>query len=837
MKVAGPAIISGVSAYLWNKMTKGWKGKEADLAKQKADYEKKVREGKIQEVDPLTSNSLKYILPGTPKDKNTIGSWVDSETGKDIDENTAEGKERIAKRKAKWHPNRPRPKHFGPKIPPAAKVGTPSAPSGKTKDRGIGRVGRTTWFGGGLTPEQAGIPGNIMLPGFGIGGGGGGYGGSGLGGIIGETARQLKEKEKPRTALEALATKMGESGSLKESRAGMSEQLKDPRIRAAVFARMEIEVGSQGEKAQQAWLESVFNRADSRFKGNLLKAVDNHDGFYPGSDNGKWASMAQRTSAKLDNKYSTIAEGVAEGSNLAKYGTGNASGTVGFGRGKARMVNGQMVAPNQTAAYGGERYGIEVADEGWAKRRKELDAEAAKKKKKSMLPGMRRVLETTARNTDLLKRANAKQAEARLGKPAGPISADDPIGSMKNVRRIDTEDNARLRGRRSGGHEKAYLGPDGQSPFNYRGNFSGRTTKITTKSGKSVWVDAGMAHRFKGFIDELESRGYDISQLGGLRSGDPKQHGMGRAIDINPDQNPMLGDRRWPYAKPGMTDMPENVKDIARKYGLAQLGFDRMHFEGVSPTFERKYMIDLLREGKAFPNDPRVKELIDRGLLSVDTVTKEAKYKSLDEWKTAQGRDVSQATTKPTEPSKTQKPAEIPPTPMKERGITSWAGMPSKKDATVAKPEVVPPPAAIPRKNQRGGAANNIDLTGLTGAQRIVPTELPPHAVISAETTKKASELKPEFELPPVTVSQPSGNRRGGAQNNVDLTKGVSKKGEGKGAVSSEATSDDVAAATGYDPELRGGGKDLTNPGNYQPESAPASPGDNGYGEYRNCFI
>lgn len=133
-------------------------------------------------------------------------------------------------------------------------------------------------------------------------------------------------------------------------------QWNNPTIRAAVQARIEIEVGSQGEKAQQAFLECISNRSVSRYDGDLVKAVNNHDGYYPQKDNSRWKNLSGQIDDTLEEKYKNIGHKVfKEASNISKYATGNASGSVGFGGGP------------QTLHTGGEKFGIESADIGWAK--------------------------------------------------------------------------------------------------------------------------------------------------------------------------------------------------------------------------------------------------------------------------------------------------------------------------------------------------------------------------------------------------------------------------------------------------------------------------------------
>ncbi|MFC0243577.1 phage tail tape measure protein [Rhodopseudomonas telluris] len=107
--------------------------------------------------------------------------------------------------------------------------------------------------------------------------------------------------------------------------------------------------------------------------------------------------------------------------------------------------------------------------------------------------------------------------------------------------------------------------------------------QITTPSGKKAWVHAAAAESFQGFVNELESSGYKIKDFGGHSyrnkrgGGGLSQHAYGNAIDINRDQNP--------FTRGGLvTDMPQNVRDLAAKYGLSWGGDwksvkDAMHFE------------------------------------------------------------------------------------------------------------------------------------------------------------------------------------------------------------------------------------------------------------------
>ncbi len=120
--------------------------------------------------------------------------------------------------------------------------------------------------------------------------------------------------------------------------------------------------------------------------------------------------------------------------------------------------------------------------------------------------------------------------------------------------------------------------------------------RLTTGNGKSALVNNAALPSFDGFVKELEAQGYNVQSLGGfnnrmIRGGSKlSQHAYGNAIDLNPGKNP-LGTT--------MTDMPDNVRALAKKYGLIwgmdwKGRKDPMHFEwnGTRPWLEGKALAD-----------------------------------------------------------------------------------------------------------------------------------------------------------------------------------------------------------------------------------------------------
>ena len=147
----------------------------------------------------------------------------------------------------------------------------------------------------------------------------------------------------------ALDPSLSQTGSVDRSQ--FKDDLQNPQIRNQLIALTHAEVGNQGPEAKQAFLESVVNRAAAR--GQPLSSAINDPSYFPKVTQQR---MAGGVPGDLASGYSPLVDAVAGGSNTAKYATGNASGTVGFNGGP------------QTAAFGGERFGIEGPDKAWADR-------------------------------------------------------------------------------------------------------------------------------------------------------------------------------------------------------------------------------------------------------------------------------------------------------------------------------------------------------------------------------------------------------------------------------------------------------------------------------------
>lgn len=99
--------------------------------------------------------------------------------------------------------------------------------------------------------------------------------------------------------------------------------------------------------------------------------------------------------------------------------------------------------------------------------------------------------------------------------------------------------------------------------------------------GMPVTTAKGTKKYFKPFLRDLAKTGYDIESLGGYNyrpirgGGRLSEHAYGRAIDINPQQNPMGSSL--------VTNMPKNVARLAALHHLIWGGTwrskkDPMHF-------------------------------------------------------------------------------------------------------------------------------------------------------------------------------------------------------------------------------------------------------------------
>lgn len=152
----------------------------------------------------------------------------------------------------------------------------------------------------------------------------------------------------------------------------------------------------------------------------------------------------------------------------------------------------------------------------------------------------------------------------------------------------------------------------------------GRLVQVRTPSGKTTMVSEAHQEQFQGFLTELEEQGYKVNSLGGYANrqnvNNPNrksEHAHGNAIDINPAQNP--------NGRTLVTDMPANINELAKKWGLGWGGNwksvkDAMHFsagereggrtlspqelEALRKERQQKQAGDLVKRAAAVPSLP-----------------------------------------------------------------------------------------------------------------------------------------------------------------------------------------------------------------------------------------
>jgi len=110
-------------------------------------------------------------------------------------------------------------------------------------------------------------------------------------------------------------------GRLAEVRKGFGDELKNPEVARLLMASTAAEVGGQGAQAEQAYVESVMNRAAA--SGQSLKDVLNDPKYYPATTINK---LGRTFGAGEQARYQGLFSQVLGGSNISDLATGNESG-------------------------------------------------------------------------------------------------------------------------------------------------------------------------------------------------------------------------------------------------------------------------------------------------------------------------------------------------------------------------------------------------------------------------------------------------------------------------------------------------------------------------------
>lgn len=199
-------------------------------------------------------------------------------------------------------------------------------------------------------------------------------------------------------------------------------------------------------------------------------------------------------------------------------------------------------------------------------------------------------------NWEQLQAEKARLEEARknrVKKTKDTIKAPQPL-SVPGVptvnNQITGEQYAQQQGNSLNQGNYTPVTSGGSSYYTQTPGFLNPNAGLTTfKAGGFSWtVNASVAGRFKGFIQDLVATGYKIKTAGSYAvrnqangSGNPSLHSYGLAIDINAygagnSYNPGNGGKHY-------TNLPKGVSALAAKYGLVWGGDwknskDYMHF-------------------------------------------------------------------------------------------------------------------------------------------------------------------------------------------------------------------------------------------------------------------
>lgn len=319
-------------------------------------------------------------------------------------------------------------------------------------------------------------------------------------------------------------------------RSQFDEQMKNPEVRAALAARAQIEVGSQPD-AQKKWLESAFNRAASRFNGNLMRALDNSDGYYPRKNDEKWQEMRKNPPSKnWDTHMNDVHK---KGTNTAHGATGNESENL--------QSNGDI-----TASGNGERFVRYHVDKKWQPKFRDL---------------------TPEEKAEQAKQAAAKPQSTNIS----PNSEIPPVGDTSKAQ------YNRISG--TGAH------PSQESR---------NILPVETAFGKTR-LHKSSAAAFQGFFDEMKNAGAPINKLGSYNvrqkrwSSGWSEHSFGNAVDIDDAVHFSPKLKKW------MQDNPGKFEELKKKWGMKQgMAHDPAHVEfGGKVTAEAQQEL-LKRQQKLF---------------------------------------------------------------------------------------------------------------------------------------------------------------------------------------------------------------------------------------------
>lgn len=479
---------------------------------------------------------------------------------------------------------------------------------------------------------------------------------------------------------------------------------------------------------------------------------------------------------------------------------------------------------------------------------------------KPMLPGITKVVSKAEQNYNLLERSAQKRANAKIEPDRGNFknqrqfnaalgdynkrnpnasvtpennvggqkyNINDNIGSLKNTKRNEntrTSDMFRV---------------GGKTPFNYGisqaareefGELGTNLTSIKLSNNKSLTVNKAVEVDMKGFLEEAMARGYDINDIGGYafrrNVNNPSKmstHASGGTVDLNSSRNPN---------NTNQTDMPEGMKKLAMKYGFAQLGNDKMHFERVPPNFRGEYIKRLLEDGTLNIDDPIVKQRISEGLLdpkdlqSISQTSSNQPPKSLKERSLTGYSGIEEAKKASTDPNY----FKIKSAPAKVMSKSNVLNEPDKKLKNTTSIRQGPMPIVKPKPQMVAGA------TGRTISMQTDPKLHPRGAMAAAN--KNAVQEKVKDMTPTESAKAARGGAYAGGGIKARIVEDAPKKQmQPRGAPTATSTKSETSSQTTSQKPMKEPKGEQTSSYDNSGDSIPPGPSDSGYGDYKNCLV
>ena len=664
----------------------------------------------------------------------------------------------------------------------------------------------------------------------------------------------------------------GDAETIQDIRASIAKELKDPRVRAELYARTEIEVGGQGAAAQQAWQEVTINRAIAEGK-SLSQTLKGR--YYPGKDASRFRRLTEQALKNdgLHKKFGDITKRVLSGSNTTLGATHNASAGV------ARDVRqgGYDADVNTIQEIGGETfYGKRFKRERALRGRvREASAAQAAAQRANRTGSSRQVLGSNKpvdhgahtsragldaarqRMDDAQPRSHRPQPTTNTGKGLHQKVWRMPSG-IYNRRSRDTGDTGLL----PKSEYYKLFSEDGKrytSPFNMhrsrdgRQELSNKFANITLANGQKLRVNAAFKDRYQGFVDALAKRGYKFHKNFGnygqvhrmsRGGGGVSAHSPGIAIDLNASRNAMGSSK---------TDMDPEIEALAAQYGLAWGGRfnDAMHFEPMKQAHWNNYL----------------KNAVDAGLIT----SEEAKFiqsnrRPPTKYELAQIRGegplrsdkniLSEEDIKGIVPSTMQAGPELPPTQARQqaRGDNVQTGSteeePTKADVATRPKDMTGKPSdgqvgrlqaqknagMLPPVPQRKPPEQRV-VPGVSGVQRPEESRGAPQPSPTERMTPTPSPSFRSAQEVGMEPSAPSASPVESENRSADIGHGGPEMGEPPAQPPTPSGGDSGGSSDGGG--LLGGGNSGGNlPGfRHDPESESAKSGTSGYGSQGRCFV